>query len=115
MLNIEEIKADYEEFLRTGSVDEGFDLAHTIPALIAEMERLEKIVKMQKVSCSLVQTVEAGNIIDENSTLKKALKLASRSLAEETSTTGEEESISDNADYNYGYFLMQAQEANHET
>lgn len=56
-----------------------------IPALIAEVERLQKIVKMQKASCNLVKTVEAGKTSDENialkkenATLKKALMQAIR-------------------------------------
>lgn len=61
-------------------------IAHSrtdIPALIDEVERLKAVVQIQKASCSLVETVKAGNIIDENATLgkqivtlKKALELA---------------------------------------
>lgn len=54
-----------------------------IPALIAEVERLQKIVKLQKASCSLVETVKSGNILDENATLKKQTGLMAKYIVEQ--------------------------------
>jgi len=67
-----EIKARCEAGRPTARID--------VKALLAEVERLQKIVKLQKASCSLVKTVEAGNTIAENATLKKALEAAKEDI-----------------------------------
>lgn len=54
-----------------------------IPALLAEVERLQKIVKLQKASCSLVETVKSGNILAENATLKKQTGLMAKYIVEQ--------------------------------
>ena len=81
-----------------------------IPALIAEVERLQNVVKIQKTSCNLVKTVEAGRTTDENialkkenATLKKALELACELLTKYTCFK-RKGALCD-------YFIQQAQEA----
>ena len=54
-----------------------------IPALLAEVERLRNVVKIQRASCSLVETAKAANAVDEIAakdqqiaTLERALEYA---------------------------------------
>ena len=56
-----------------------------VKALLAEVERLQSVVKIQRASCSLVETAKAATIVDgiaakdqQIDTLKKALELACR-------------------------------------
>lgn len=105
-----EIKEDYDEYAGTGSIDDAFDLAHQIPALLAEVERLtEENAALQAANDKMVAQNKRilSRELDKDqqiATLKRTLEIANITIQK---LSGE------SYEYSTSSFQAQEQEAHH--